>query len=174
MRPSGLILPGYRSFREVVHPLAAGVAPCFWVIDDQQGPFDSRWLYASPENEALVEKKLFDAPACRNTSSSCWRPHTFPRLAEHVYVDEWTYFFAMRCSDEEVPQRAEWVVRHIGKLTGDFFGHLSQVAELFLFHADGWWELYTSDVEWRQRFRDSFPESFERSWQRAGDPPGEP
>jgi hypothetical protein len=171
MRPSGLILPGNRSFREVIHPLAVEVAPCFWIIDDQQGPFNSSWRDA---NESIVDRKSFGVPACRNTSSSCWRPHTFPRLAGHVYVDEWTYFFAMRCREEEVPQRAEWIVRHIGEFTGDFFGLLSSFADLFLFQADGWWELYTSHVEWRRKFRDSHPKSFERSWKQAGEPPSKP
>jgi hypothetical protein len=171
VRSPGVVLPGYLPFRAVIQPLAVEVAPCFWLIDDQSGPFDSRWVYASPANEALRERKWFDAPECRNTSASCWRPHTFPRLAEHIVVDEWTYFFAMRCREDEVPQRAAWIVRHIGKLTGEFFEHLSRAADLFLFHADGWWELYTHHVGWSRKFRPVFPASYERSWQKAGQPP---
>jgi hypothetical protein len=86
-------------------------------------------------------------------------------------VDEWTCFFAMLCTEEQVPQRASWIVRHIGKLTGDFFEHLSQVADLFLFQTDGWWEFYTHHVDWRRKLRLSFPQCYERSWCKAGEPP---
>jgi hypothetical protein len=90
----------------VIQPLAVEIAPCFGLIDAQTGPFDSRWLHASKEHESIRERKWFDAPACRSSSSSCGRSHTFPRLAEQIIVDEWTYFFAMRCTEEQVPQRA--------------------------------------------------------------------
>lgn len=34
--------------------------------------------------------------------------------------------------EEQVPRRAEWIPRHIGKLTGDFFEYLSRSADMFL------------------------------------------
>lgn len=171
MRSPGIILPGSRPFHEIIRPLSVEVAPCFWLIDDQQNPFGSTWLWASPENEAIVERKHFDAPACRDTSASCWRPFTFPRLAKHVIVDECTYFFAMRCPKEDVSRRAVWIVPEIGKFTGEFFSYMDENVDLFLMQVDGWWELYTSHAEWRRKFRESFPESYERSWRMAGEPP---
>jgi len=173
MQPVGLVLPGNMSFRDVIQPLAADIADCFWLIDDQTGPFDPQWVCASPENEAIVEERCVDVPVCRNSSSTCWRPRTFPQLAEHVIVDEQTYFFAMRCREHQVPRRADWLVRHIGRLTAGFFEQVSEVADIFVCNPADWWEIYTHHVEWREKLRQAFPASFERSWTKVGHVPVE-
>ena len=168
----GIILAGEQKLSAVMHPLAAELAPCYWLLDVQSGPFDSRWLDASPENQAMVERKWVNVPAC-DGSASCWRPHTFPQLADHVVIDEWTYFFAMNCREEDLARRAEWIVRRIGKMDAEFFGGLGGVADLFLFHADGWWEFYAPQAAWRVKLAAAFPTGVERSWREAGEPPRE-
>jgi hypothetical protein len=71
---SGLVLEGYHPLDSVLRPLTPYPVPCHWVIDDQAGPFDSRWIYGSPENEALLGRQSLDVPGCRNTSTTRWRP----------------------------------------------------------------------------------------------------
>jgi hypothetical protein len=170
MESLGLILPGCHSFRAIIEPLD-GLTNCFWLIDSQQPLFRSHWRYGSPENEARCEKQWFDVLACRNSSSSCWRPHTFPPLAKQVVVEESTYFFAMLCGEEEVPKRVEWIVQHIGDFTGEFFSRLGQEADLFLFHGDGWWELYTHHLVWQRKSSEAFSKSYKRSSRKAGRSP---
>lgn len=98
---SGLVLEGYHRLEVICRPLSAYLTRCYWVIDDQTGPFDSPWIYESPENEALHDRQLLDVPECENTSTTCWRPKTLPNLATHLVVDEWTYFFAIDAPEEE-------------------------------------------------------------------------
>lgn len=161
----GLVLSKDESFSEVIRPLRAELAPCFWLVSHQSGgPFDS--LFVS-QNEALFEKQRFDVPACRHTDCSCWRPATFPRLAERVILDEYTHFFALQCGELEMRQWAEAYAR---QLTHEF-GRLEQRADLYLVYGDGWWEIYTPHADWLRRFRHAFPTSCDRSWRKAGQPP---
>src|SRR5689334_21769313 len=91
----GLVLAGDHPLDSVLRPLAPYLTRCHWIIDDQSGPFDSSWMYESPENEELLDRESLDVLECENTSTTCWRPRTLPRLAAHLVVDEWTYFFAI-------------------------------------------------------------------------------
>lgn len=51
----GLVHSADLKFAEVIRPLAAEIAPCYWLIRHQSGgPFNS--LFVS-QNEALFEKK---------------------------------------------------------------------------------------------------------------------
>jgi hypothetical protein len=86
-------------------------------------------------------------------------------------VDEWTYFFAIDASKEEVRIQAGRIARHIGDLSREFFGELDRLADLFRFHADGWWEFSTARTYWHDRLRSGFPGCTERSSRRAGEPP---
>lgn len=96
MNSPGLIVPEYRPFAEIVQPLTAEVGPCHWVVCHQSGgPFDSHLAM----NEPRVEKKRLDVAACDYTDISCWRPFTFPLLAAHVRIDEWTQFAAIRVDE---------------------------------------------------------------------------
>lgn len=117
-------------------------------------------------NEPRVEKKRLDVAACRNTDISCWRPFTFPLLAAHVRLDEWTYFAAIRGEEAKLHELAVGSKRDFTR----FFG-LEQPADLFLLYGEGWWEAYTARVGWRKTFCMGFPKSYERSRRKMGAPP---
>jgi hypothetical protein len=152
-------------FADVMRPLAAEVAPCFWLVDHESGgPFGSLLV---GRNEALLEKQRFDVAVCHNTDCSCWRPHTFPRLAEHLRLDEYTHFFALRSGEDEV---REWAEQYARRLTHEF-GRLEQQADLHLIYGDGWWEMYTPHADWHRNFREAFPKFYKRSCRKAGQPP---
>ncbi len=168
---SGLVLEGYHRLEVICRPLSAYLTRCYWVIDDQTGPFDSLWIYGSPENEALHDRQFLDVLDCENTSMTCWRPKTLPNLATHLVVDEWTYFFAIDAPEEEARIRAGRIARHIGDLSREFFEELDGLADLLMFHADGWWEFYAARPNWHDSLRSSFPGMIERSSKRAGEPP---
>jgi hypothetical protein len=167
----GLVLKGYHRLEVICRPLSAYWTRCYWAIDNQAGPFDSRWTYGSPENEALLARQFLDVPECRNSSTTCWRPRTLPKLAAHVVVDEWTYFFAIDAPEEEARIRAGRIARRIGDLSRAFFEDLDGLADLFMFHADGWWEFHAARPHWHDRLRSSLPGCTERSSRRAGEPP---
>lgn len=161
----GLVLPASLEFAQVVRPLAAETSPCFWLIRHQSGgPFGS--LLVS-QNEGPFDKKRLDLTACHYADWSCWRPHTFPRLAESTRLDEYVFFFAVRRGEAEM---SDWVTEYIRIKVG-ILDYLKREADLFLFYGDGWWEMYSPHAQWRRKFRSAFPKSFERSWRKAGEPP---
>ncbi len=155
---------------DIIAPLADEVARCYWLVDTQSGPFRDGYL---PEQEAVYEKLFVEVERCRDTSTTCWRPGTLPRYAKEVVIDEWTYLFGMRCDEKSVPERAGWLCSWVGKFDSDFFARLGVVADLFVMHVDGWWEVYTGHDEWQQRLRTAFPQSLKRSSGEVGRPPGE-
>lgn len=162
----GVILPTNLTFAEVIRPLRAEVGLCYWLVDHQSGsPFDS--LYVS-EHAQKFEKKRLDVQIGPRSAVSCWRPHTFPRLAEHVCLDEWTQLWGIKCDEAEVSDRVKWLDAH-PQLTSDAFSPMG--ADILLLWPDGWWEIYTSHDDWRQKLRRAFPNSYERSWRKAGEPP---
>ena len=98
--PAGLIIPRRAELREILQPLSRELAECFWLVDTQSGPFRD---FFDPAKEAAYEALMLDTEACRDTSCSTWRPGTLPLHADHLVVDEWTYLFAMRCDERDVP-----------------------------------------------------------------------
>jgi hypothetical protein len=168
---SGLVLTGNHRLEAVCHPLSADLSRCYWIVDDQAGPFDSLWIYESPEHEAMLDRLFLDVPECRDSSTTCWRPRTLAELASHLVVDEWTYFFAIDAPEAEACRRAGHIARHIGDLPEGFFESLDDFADLFLFHADGWWEFYPTRPDWHQRLRCGLPGCTERESRLAGQPP---
>lgn len=171
-RSPGIIVAGSFGLSKALQPISVEVAPACWIVDVQSGPFDSRWVYASPDNENIVNRKWIDVPALADTSAGCWRPHTFPRLAEHTIVDEWSYFYAFRCAEDQVVERATNIAQlNRGGFSADFFDRLPFVADLFLMHVDGWWEYYSHHAEWRQKILAAFPGAFVRSWRETGASP---
>lgn len=167
----GIVVAADLAFAKVIPPLAAELAHCFWFIGHQSGgPFDSLYVEA---NAALFEKQRLDVAVLAYRSAvvpdswvSCWRPHTFPRLAERVRLDEWTRFWGLRCTEADVPDRVRWLDAH-PDLTPESFAH----ADILLIWPAGWWEIYTPHAAWRRKFRQAFPQSYERSWRKAGEPP---
>jgi len=168
---TGLILDGYRSLPEVCTPLAAELARCFWVVDLQNGPFDSSWLYESDQNEALVERQWWEVPALANTSTSGLRPGTIPRLANRLIVDECSYYFAIDAPERQAILRATALAGHIGDFSMSFLRDLDGLADLLICHVDGWWEFYCGRPDWYDRLRSAWPDINERALGEAGTPP---
>jgi hypothetical protein len=163
----GLVLPGYRALRDICAPLADEWSRCFCVIDVQAGPIDSLWLYESPENEALVESLWWTVPAFANTSTHGLRPGALPALADHVLVDEWSYYFAIDATEPEALRRATALAGHIGDFSELFMRSLPDYADLFVCHVDGWWELYTGRADWYARLMAAWPECRARPLEHA-------
>jgi hypothetical protein len=164
MKAPGLIRPEDRSFAEIIRPLAAEVAPCYWAVCHQSGgPFDSHLAINNPR----IEEKRLDVAACHYTDISCWRPFTFPLLAAHVRLDEWTQFAAIRGDEARLRELAASSKKQD---FAQFFG-VEQPADLLLLYVHGWWEAYSPHFEWRKKVRIAFPQSYERSWRKRGEPP---
>jgi hypothetical protein len=168
---NGLVLDGYRSLPEVCAPLAAELTCCFWVVDCQSGPFRSSWMDESEQNEALTERQWWGVPALANTSTSGLRPGSIPRLADRLIVDEWSYYFAIEAPEQQALARATALAPHIGDFSKTFLRTLADLADLFICHADGWWEFYCGRPDWSRRLRSAWPDCFERGLGQAGEPP---
>ena len=168
----GLVLPGKHSLREVCAPLADELSRCFWVVDIQSGPFDSLWLFESPENEALVERQSWRVPAFGHSSTAGFRPGSLPLLADHLISDEYRYFFVIDAPEELARPRAATLARHVGDFSENFLQDLGGAADLFLCDADGWWEIYCRKPDWVARLRADWPELRERPLGSGGKAPG--
>ncbi len=159
---SGLVLDGYRSLTEVCAPLANELSLCFWVVDSQSGPFDSAWLYELEENEALIESLWWAGPALANTSTNGLRPGSIPRLAGRLIVDEWSHYFAIDAPEAQALARATALASHMGDFSEPFLRNLDSLADLFICHADGWWEFFCRRPDWSRRLLSAWPNCFER------------
>ena len=168
---TSLLLPAPRSLSEVCAPLAAELERCFWVVDLYSGPFRADWMFASEANEALAERHFWDLPAFANRSTHGFRPGTIPRLAEHLVLDEWSYYFAIDAAEDVALGRASLLAGHIGDQSPEFLRRMDEVADLFMCHVDGWWEFYTGRSGWFARLRSAWPECIVRPVQRLGTPP---
>jgi hypothetical protein len=147
-----LILTGPRSLPEVCVPLAAELARCFWVVDLYSGPFRHDWLFASEDNEALCDQQYWEVPAFANTSTHGFRPGTIPQLAEHLILDEQSYYYAIDSPEHIALGRASLLAGHIGDQSEGFLRGLDTIADLFLYYEGGeWWEFYTGRKEWLDR-----------------------
>lgn len=167
----GLVLDGDRSLPEVPAPVADELARCFWVVDIQCGPLDSRWVYASPKNEALVGRLAWSVPAFENTSTFGFRPGTVPRLARRFLVDGWSYYWVIDAAEPEALRRATALAGHVGDFSREFLRRPDEVAALFICHGDGWWEFFTHRPDWHRQLRAGWPECRERSLAKAGSSP---
>jgi hypothetical protein len=172
---TGIVVKSQYSFETVCRPLAGFLRYCYLIIDSQLGwPFDRSWRDL-PESEKVLEAQYFDVPECRYSASSCWRPRTFPKLAPHVILDEWTSFYAIEATDEEDARvRAGRIaLNDVGDLSAEFFETLDNLVALFMFSPDGWswWEFYSSRPYLYQAIRAAFPAWIERSTKTAGQPP---
>lgn len=165
---TGLVLDGGIDLVEILRPLAEPLQRCYWVVDSQMSPFD-RWFCATPNSEEILSLHHVDVPECRMTSTDCWRPGTIPKLCTGTPTDEWTYFFAIEGSEEEVKRRAARIAIWIGNLSAEFFAELDTLADLFLMHVDGWWELYTGRQLWHDILKTRLPDSRERSSRHSGE-----
>jgi hypothetical protein len=168
---SGLVLDGYRALAEVCAPLAAELSLCFWVVDIQSGPFDSLWMFETEANEALVDGLLCEIPALENTATCVLRPGSIPLLADRLIVDEWSYYFAIDAPEPQALARATALACHIGDFSEPFLRDLDGLADLFICHIDGWWELYCGRPDWSRRLLSAWPECFERDLSQACRPP---
>ena len=147
---AGLVLQGDHSLPEVCAPLAHEMERCFSVVDVGAGPFDSLWLFASPDHERIVEELSWDVPFLANTSTHGFRPGSLPRLAPHLLVGEWSYYYLIDASEAEASRRARELATHIGDLSEEYLQRLAAEADMLICHVDGWWEIFTSRPEWRE------------------------
>lgn len=171
MAEPGIILKGNFSFQEVLTPLTQESSGAYWIVDVQQGPFNSEWLSSSKVNEVKVNRKRLDIPTLADTSVTCWRPYTFPALANHVIVDECSYFAACFCSEAEIQERSARIWELLGANKQEEWDRLLSLSDIVFFQVDGWWEIYTRHNSWRRQFRDRFEHAYERSWRHAFEAP---
>jgi hypothetical protein len=166
----GLVLPGYRPLTDILAPLADELAGCFWLVDVQLGVFNAEWMLEEA-NETLLEKLFWRVPGFKNSSTLGLRPGSLPRLAPHLNVDEWSYYIAIDRPEDEALKCAERLARHNNYVAEPFLKQLETLWDLFICHADGWWEFYSAREDWYQRLQGAWPEVRERAVREAGTPP---
>jgi hypothetical protein len=161
---SGFVLPGQVPLSEICKPLALELSRCFWLVDVQSGLFRSRFDLT----EDLVERLSWPHPATEQSSTRGLRPGSIPHLAPHLKVDEWSYYFAIDTAEEEAFERVWKLAPRVGDLSEAFLEHLDELADLFIMHVDGWWEMYSGRPDWIRRLRDAWPDLQERPLCLAG------
>src|SRR5262249_55163920 len=106
-----------------------------------------------------------------NSSTHGFRPGTIPRLAEHLIVDEWSYYFAIAAAEAIALPGASLLAGHIGDLSEGFLRGLDAAADLFICHVDGWWEFYTGRPGRFNGLRSAWADCVVRPLDQAGSPP---
>lgn len=162
---TGLLLRAYRPFAEILAPLGDKVSGCFWVIDVQAGVFNGT------EEERAVDEVYWAVPAFKNSSTIGLRPGSLPRLARHINVDEWSYYYALDQPEPVALRHATELEKHIGDFSEGLLERLDTLADLFICHVDGWWEFYSARREWLYLLRAAWPDIQERPLRDATIPP---
>ena len=140
------------SFR-TTHPFAECFAlamgrfrPLWWLIDTHAPPFAPR----HGEDAGAVEGRLapfaYDHPLLTGTTSSLWRPGTFPDLAPFLLEDGWSYLIGLHGPESAAVAAVERIADDRW-LSETFFGSVdAEQATLLLAPRVGEWEAYSPMV----------------------------
>ena len=148
------------SLTEVFQPVLTEFESLYWLVDFQSGPFDSRWVTESPDNERRSEAICVDFPLLENSSTQLWNPGALPELSSLVQVDEWSYLIGIRADEASIRPTAAALFPII-----DCRGHFSlelihQRAEIFMVYVDEYWEVYSKHTEWLERLQHQWAGEF--------------
>ncbi|MCP4658538.1 MAG: hypothetical protein GY856_24255 [bacterium] len=154
---NGLAIDSPRSFSELFAPLQAELSPLYWCLDLQSGPFNITGRDDFEELDRELESFFVDSPVLEMCSMLLWRPGIFPRFADLLYEDEWSYYVGLRGPERKAVDTAAALLR-AGYLTAGFFQVVDQRAEIFVVKAlDDHWEVYSRNQNQLSRLRESDP-----------------
>jgi hypothetical protein len=140
-----------RGFESLFAPVMAEFAARYWMIDGQSGPFSITDKPNFGELDGLLDAYLVNIPDFENSSETLWRPGVFPKFADLLVVDEWTYLLGIDGPEEEALQKAVRISR-IPRFSVEFFTSISSAHALLLVYQDQWWEVYADAVDVLRRF----------------------
>src|SRR5262249_39700803 len=142
------------SFLNILRPMFSYLDSLYWIVDCQQGPVSSDWIYESNENERLFTEVHLAVPALEATSAHCWRPGSLSKVGHVLYFDECCYFLGFDAAEAQAVERAERLgsVRYFTPL---FYDLLAREGQLFAVEADGWWEFSPATEDLFARVKDS-------------------
>jgi hypothetical protein len=89
---------------------------------------------------------IVHVPEFGDTDQHLFRSGVFPRFAELLVVDEWTYLFALDGPEESAKQNALKIEGCAGGwLSRTFFEVVESSTLGFFIYVDGFWEVYLQD-----------------------------
>jgi hypothetical protein len=127
------------------------LAARYWIIDSQSGPFSITDKPNFRELDGLLDTYFVNAPDFENSSETLWRPGIFPKFAELLVVDEWTYLLGIGGPEEDALKKAVQISR-TPRFSDEFFTAISSAHALLLVYPGGWWKVYADAVDVLQRF----------------------
>jgi len=140
-----------RAFGLLFAPVMAELAARYWIIDSQSGPFSITDKPNFRELDGLLDTYFVETPDFENSSETLWRPGTFPKFADLLVVDEWTYLLGIDGPEEDALLKAVQISR-TPRFSDEFFTSISNAHAVLLVYPDGWWEVYADAVDVLQRF----------------------
>src|SRR4051812_22961660 len=93
----GLLIDAHVKFSTLLEPILSEFDSLYWYVDSQLQPISPEAF--GYDHEAWFAHVL-DAPPLHHSSGQLWQRGTLPRLADHVYPDEWSYFTGFTADDE--------------------------------------------------------------------------
>ena len=146
VRLKGLRLDRDESFSELFAPIMPRLAVLFWWLDCQSGPFVITDKADFEDLEIELDGYHTPLAALDRSSSTFWKPGIFPRFADVLYQDEWSYLVGFRGPESRASAGAV-SASESAVLSDEFFRVVEQQADCFIMKvSDGWWELYASDA----------------------------
>jgi hypothetical protein len=121
-------------------------AKLYWIIETQGRPFD---YMAKPDwNEIEVELERYLQVVDQSQGRTLWRPGVFPRFAELLRLDEWSFLIGLRGSRANaIHTWAEFAetIRSHAFCSEKFFLFIQEKAEILIVQiVCGVWEVYPS------------------------------
>lgn len=165
----GLVVPLDQRdvFQRISVTLEDQIGNCNWIIQSQGGPFDSRWIYESDENEQLLDRFYIDLPYY---PGPVWRRGVFPLLAPQLLGGEWLTLIAFTCEEAAITSDRVRIMYPFDVCASIRSGHLDEWIDLVVLHVDGWWECYSKHSDWIEEIVNEFPMAVSRSCTQACTP----
>jgi hypothetical protein len=140
-------LCAYSKSREFPGPIEAAVSHVlrkYWLVSTQSGPFRITDKPNFRQLDDEIDSFTVDVPQFRDTDTSLFRRGIFPKLANILVIDEWTYLLALNGPEEEAVKIAVELVE--GEwLSSKFFEVVESKTLGFFLYASGFWEIYLPD-----------------------------
>ena len=140
-----------RAFESLFAPVMSEIASRYWVIDSQSGRFRITEKPNFRQLEDTLDTYFVNVHDFEDFSETLWRPGVFPKFANLLVVDEWTYLLGIDGPEQDAVRKAIHISR-FPRFSDAFFTAVSSACALLLIFADGWWHVYSDATDIFQRF----------------------
>jgi len=141
--------PNPRKFTKVFDSVMHEFERHYWLIDTQSGPFSTTDKPNFRELDADIKRYYVSVPEFEDSLVGLWRPGIL-RFADLLMIDEFTTLVGILGSESEAAASAAAISSRMG-ISLHFFELIQERADFALLHIDGWWEIYSTNLNLMNR-----------------------